>query len=161
MHLCIFGQFIGRCGIHCISFFTLLQSCCSQFCKNEFYTISHSKCKCAAFTSVLVLLLAHLCLFEGFILMATKRNSVLLLAGRTVVDGGQPLLKPCLADHITLRVDSSSENKTQLQGPNPLGSAKFSLGMKGGKKGGGLTKSASWLRQLRCKECKKARETES
>ena len=33
--------------------------------------------------------------------------------------------------------------------------------MKGGKKGGGLTKSASWLRQLWCKECKKARETES
>ena len=48
--------------------------------------------------------------------------------------GGQPLLKPCLADHITLRVDSSSENKTQLQGPNPLGYAKFSLGKKGGKK---------------------------
>ena len=94
--------------------------------------------------------------------MATKRNSVLWLAGRTVVDGGgQPLLKPCLADHITLRVDSSSENKTQLQGPNPLGYAKFSLGKKGGKKGGGLTKSASWLRQLWCKECKKARETES
>ena len=52
-----------------------------------------------------------------------------------VSGGGQPLLKPCLADHITLRVDSSSENKTQLQGPNPLGSAKFSLGKKGGKKG--------------------------
>ena len=88
MHLCIFGQFIGRCGIHCISFFSLLQSCCSQFSKNEFYTISHSKCKCAAFTSVLVLLLAQLCWFQGFIFMATKRNSVLLLAGRTVVDGG-------------------------------------------------------------------------
>ena len=75
--------------------------------------------------------------------------------------GGQPLLKPCLADHITLRVDSSSENKTQLQGPNSLGYAKFSLGKKWGKKGGVLTKSASWLRQLWCKECKKARETES
>ena len=55
-----------------------------------------------------------------------------------VSGGGQPLLKPCLADHITLRVDSSSENKTQLQGPNPLGYAKFSLGRKGGKKKGAV-----------------------
>ena len=57
-----------------------------------------------------------------------------------VSGGGQPLLKPCLADHITLRVDSSSENKTQLQGPNPLGYAKFSLGKKGGKKRGRFDK---------------------
>ena len=75
--------------------------------------------------------------------MATKRETQFCgwRDGRwwmVVSGGGQPLLKPCLADHITLRVDSSSENKTQLQGPNPLGYAKFSLGKKGGKKKGAV-----------------------